>query len=245
MKVDILSLFPPMFEGPFSESIIKRAVSKGLLEIKLHNIRDYAAGKHKVTDDYPYGGGSGMVMKVEPLAACLETARSVNRQAKVILTTPRGRTFNQKIARDLSEENGLIIICGRYEGVDERVKELFVDYEISLGDFVLTGGELAAMVMVDAVSRFIPGVLGCEESAASDSFSDGLLEYPQYTRPPEFQGLSVPQVLLSGNHAEIANWRRRQALKKTFVNRPDLLGSARLTEQENKYLRELAGEQIH
>jgi tRNA (guanine37-N1)-methyltransferase len=245
MKVDILSLFPPMFEGPFSESIIKRAVSKGLLEIKLHNIRDYAAGKHKVTDDYPYGGGSGMVMKVEPLAACLETARSVNRQAKVILTTPRGRTFNQKIARDLSEENGLIIICGRYEGVDERVKELFVDYEISLGDFVLTGGELAAMVMVDAVSRFIPGVLGCEESAASDSFSDGLLEYPQYTRPPEFHGLSVPQVLLSGNHAEIANWRRRQALKKTFANRPDLLGSARLTEQENKYLRELAGEQIH
>ena len=245
MKVDILSLFPPMFEGPFSESIIKRAVSKGLLEIKLHNIRDYAAGKHKVTDDYPYGGGSGMVMKVEPLAACLETARSVNRQAKVILTTPRGRTFNQKIARDLSEENGLIIICGRYEGVDERVKELFVDYEISLGDFVLTGGELAAMVMVDAVSRFIPGVLGCEESAASDSFSDGLLEYPQYTRPPEFQGLSVPQVLLSGNHAEIAYWRRRQALKKTFANRPDLLGSARLTEQENKYLRELAGEQIH
>jgi tRNA (guanine37-N1)-methyltransferase len=245
MKVDILSLFPPMFEGPFSESIIKRAVSKGLLEIKLHNIRDYAAGKHKVTDDYPYGGGSGMVMKVEPLAACLETARSVNRQAKVILTTPRGRTFNQKIARDLSEENGLIIICGRYEGVDERVKELFVDYEISLGDFVLTGGELAAMVMVDAVSRFIPGVLGCEESAASDSFSDGLLEYPQYTRPPEFHGLSVPQVLLSGNHAEIAKWRRRQALKKTFANRPDLLCSARLTEQENKYLRELAGEQIH
>jgi tRNA (guanine37-N1)-methyltransferase len=161
MKVDILSLFPPMFEGPFSESIIKRAVSKGLLEIKLHNIRDYAAGKHKVTDDYPYGGGAGMVMKVEPLAECLQTARSVNRQAKVILTTPRGRTFNQKIARDLSEENGLIIICGRYEGVDERVKELFVDYEISLGDFVLTGGELAAMVMVDAVSRFIPGVLGC------------------------------------------------------------------------------------
>lgn len=245
MKVDILSLFPPMFEGPFSESIIKRAVSKGLLEIKLHNIRDYAAGKHKVTDDYPYGGGSGMVMKVEPLAACLEAARSVNRQAKVILTTPRGRTFNQKMARDLSEENGLIIICGRYEGVDERVKELFVDYEISLGDFVLTGGELAAMVMVDAVSRFIPGVLGCEESAASDSFSDGLLEYPQYTRPPEFHGLSVPQVLLSGNHAEIANWRRRQALKKTFTNRPDLLGSARLSEQENRYLGELAGEQIH
>lgn len=245
MKVDILSLFPPMFEGPFSESIIKRAVSKGLLEIKLHNIRDYAAGKHKVTDDYPYGGGSGMVMKVEPLAACLEAARSDNRQAKVILTTPRGHTFNQKIARDLSEENGLIIICGRYEGVDERVKELFVDYEISLGDFVLTGGELAAMVMVDAVSRFIPGVLGCEESAASDSFSDGLLEYPQYTRPPEFHGLSVPQVLLSGNHAEITNWRRRQALKKTFANRPDLLGSARLTEQENRYLRELAGEQIH
>ncbi len=242
MKFDILTLFPPMFAGPFSESIIKRAVCKGLLEIRLHNIRDYAADRHKVTDDYPYGGGSGMVMKVEPLTACIEAVQSCNRQAKVILTTPQGRPFNQTMARELAKENRLIIICGRYEGVDERIKELFVDYEISLGDFVLTGGELAAMAIVDAVARFVPGVLGSEESVAGDSFSDGLLEYPQYTRPPEFRGLSVPGVLLSGNHSEIALWRRQQALKRTYMARPDLLGSALLTEDEKKYLRELAGE---
>jgi tRNA (guanine37-N1)-methyltransferase len=242
MKFDILTLFPSMFDGPFSESIIKRALSKGLLEIDLHNVRDYAKDRHKTTDDYPYGGGAGMVMKVEPLAACIQAVRLGNPQAKVILTTPRGRPFNQSIVRDLSLEKGLIIICGRYEGVDERVKELFVDYEISLGDFVLTGGELAAMVMVDAVSRCIPGVLGSDESASGDSFSDGLLEYPQYTRPPEFRGLSVPCVLLSGNHREISLWRRRQALKKTFTTRPDLIDFAHLTEDEKGYLRGLAGE---
>jgi tRNA (guanine37-N1)-methyltransferase len=242
MKFDILTLFPSMFDGPFSESIIKRAIDRGLLDICLHNVRDYATDRHKTTDDYPYGGGAGMVMKVEPLAACIETVRPGNPQAKVILTTPRGRPFNQSIVRDLSREKGLIIICGRYEGVDERVKELFVDYEISVGDFVLTGGELAAMVMVDAVSRCIPGVLGSDESASGDSFSDGLLEYPQYTRPPEFRGLSVPGVLLSGNHREISLWRRRQALKKTFTTRPDLIDSAHLTEDEKGYLRDLAGE---
>ncbi len=242
MKFDILTLFPSMFDGPFSESIIKRALNRGLLQIGLHNVRDYAEDRHKTTDDYPYGGGAGMVMKVEPLAACIEAVRPSNPHAKVILTTPRGCPFNQSLAMDLSKEKGLIIICGRYEGVDERVKELFVDYEISLGDFVLTGGELAAMVMVDAVSRCLPGVLGSNESASDDSFSNGLLEYPQYTRPPKFRGLSVPDILLSGNHREISLWRRRQALKRTLATRPDLICTAHLTEDERSYIRELAGE---
>jgi tRNA (guanine37-N1)-methyltransferase len=241
MKFDILTLFPSMFAGPFSESIIKRAVDRGILEIGLHNIRDYATGRHKVTDDYPYGGGSGMVMKVEPLAACIESVHSDNQKAKVVLTTPQGSIFNEELARSLATESGLIIICGRYEGIDERVKELFVDHEISVGDFVLTGGELAAMVLVDAVARFIPGVLGSEESAQSDTFSDGLLEYPQYTRPPEFRGLTVPQVLLSGNHGEIASWRRRQALTRTFLSRPDLLNSACLAEDDIEFLNDLTG----
>lgn len=229
----------PMFAGPFSESILKRAVDKGLIDINLHNIRDYAADKHKVTDDYPYGGGSGMVMKVEPLASCIEAVQTGDQTAKVILTTPQGQPLNHDIAKDLAGENRLIIICGRYEGVDDRVRTLFVDMEISLGDFVLTGGELAAMAIVDAVARLVPGVLGSEESAVCDSFSDGLLEYPQYTRPPEFRGLTVPQILLSGNHAEIASWRRRQALKRTSLSRPDLLATACLTEEDRNYLKEL------
>lgn len=245
MKVDILTLFPSMFAGPFSESIIKRGIERGLLEIAVHNIRDFAAGRHSVTDDAPYGGGSGMVMKVEPLAACIEAAVSGNPEARVILTTPQGRPFNHAKAEGLSSEKGLIIICGRYEGVDERVRELFPTEEISIGDFVLTGGELAAMVIVDAVARFIPGVLGSDESAACDSFAEGLLEYPQYTRPPEFRGLAVPQVLLSGNHREIALWRRRKALEKTCCNRPDLLAAVDLTEEDQEYIAALAESRKH
>ena len=239
MKFDILTLFPDMFAGPFGESIIKRAVVNGLIDIRLHNIRDYAFDRHKTADDYPYGGGAGMVMKPEPLAACLETVRADRPGARVILTTPQGRPFNQALAEDLAREKELLIICGRYEGVDERVRELFVDDEISLGDFVLTGGEIAAMVLVDAVSRLIPGVLGCGESATDDSFSDGLLEYPQYTRPAEFRGLEVPEVLLSGNHQEIARWRRRMALQRTWLKRSDLLASARLSTADRKILQEL------
>jgi tRNA (guanine37-N1)-methyltransferase len=239
MKFDILTLFPDMFAGPFGESIIKRAVVNGLIDIRLHNIRDYAFDRHKTADDYPYGGGAGMVMKPEPLAACLETVRADRPGARVILTTPQGRPFNQALAEDLAREEELLIICGRYEGVDERVRELFVDDEISLGDFVLTGGEIAAMVLVDAVSRLIPGVLGCGESATDDSFSDGLLEYPQYTRPAEFRGLEVPGVLLSGNHQEIARWRRRMALQRTWLKRSDLLASARLSAADRKTLQEL------
>lgn len=239
MKFDIITLFPPMFDGPFGESIIKRAVENGLIEIRLHNIRDYAFDKHRTTDDYPYGGGAGMVMKPEPLAACTEKVKAERQAARVILTTPQGKPFSQKMAEEFAREEELLIICGRYEGVDERVRELFVDDEVSLGDFVLTGGEIAAMVLVDAVSRLIPGVLGSGESAAGDSFSDGLLEYPQYTRPPEFCGLVVPEVLLSGNHQEIARWRRRMALERTRIRRPDLLATARLTDGDKKCLREL------
>jgi tRNA (guanine37-N1)-methyltransferase len=240
MKFDILTLFPGMFAGPFSESIIKRAIEDGLIDIRLHDIRDYAADRHKTADDSPYGGGAGMVMKVEPLAACIEAVRTERSNARVILTSPRGRRFDQALASELATEEALLIICGRYEGVDERVRELFVADEISLGDFVMTGGELAAMVIVDAVSRLIPDVLGSADSALSDSFSDGLLEYPHYTRPAEFRGLGVPDVLLSGNHRDIAQWRRRQALQRTLLTRPDLLADAQLSEKDREYLEEMA-----
>jgi tRNA (guanine37-N1)-methyltransferase len=240
MKFDILTLFPAMFEGPFRESIIKRAADEGLIDICLHDIRNYATDRHRTADDYPYGGGAGMVMKVEPLAACIEAVRAERRESRVILTTPRGKPFDQAKACELAGKEALLIICGRYEGVDERVRELFVDDEISLGDFVMTGGELAAMVIVDAVTRLIPGALGSAESAAFDSFADGLLEYPHYTRPADFRGARVPEVLLSGNHQEIARWRRMEALRKTMAVRPDLLENARLTENDKEFLRELA-----
>jgi tRNA (guanine37-N1)-methyltransferase len=239
MKFDILTLFPGMFEGPFSESILRLAVEKGRIEINLHNIRDYACDKHRVTDDYPYGGGAGMVMKVEPLAACIEAVKSRRRSSRVLLTTPRGRRLDQGLARELSAEEGLIIICGRYEGVDERVRDLFVDEEVSIGDYVLSGGEPAAIVIVDAVTRLLPGVLGSDESAVDDSFSDGLLEYPQYTRPPEFRGKGVPPVLLSGNHRDIARWRRRESLRRTLRDRPELLSAARLTGDDETIIKEL------
>ena len=236
MKFDILTLFPEMFAGPFDASIIRRATDNGLVTIRLHQIRDYAIDRHRTTDDAPYGGGAGMVMKVEPLVAAIETVRRDRPRARVILTTPRGTRFDQGTARRLATAEELIIVCGRYEGVDERVRELFDAEEISLGDFVLTGGEFVALTVVDAVTRLIPGVLGSEESAAADSFSDGLLEYPHYTRPAEFRGLRVPEVLLSGNHREIERWRRRMSLEKTLRTRPDLLASAHLDERDRKDL---------
>ena len=242
MTFDILTLFPGMFDGPLTESILKRAAESGLISVRCHNIRDYAKDKHRSADDAPYGGGTGMIMKVEPLAGCIEAVKEERPRSKVVLTSPRGRTFSQELAREFADEPGLIIICGRYEGVDERVSSLYVDHEISLGDFVLTGGELAAMVIVDAVSRFIPGVLGGAGAAHTDSFSDGLLEYPQYTRPPEFRGMTVPAPLLSGNHAEIARWRREQSLLKSRRVRPDLLASAPLTEKERRWLANSEGE---
>ncbi|HEY6838164.1 MAG TPA: tRNA (guanosine(37)-N1)-methyltransferase TrmD [Geobacteraceae bacterium] len=241
MKFDILTLFPEMFAGPFAASIIKRAVDGGLVEIRCHQIRDYAVDRHKTADDAPYGGGAGMVMKVEPLAACIEAVKRDRPSARVILTTPRGTPFVQATARRLAEEEEIVIVCGRYEGVDERVRELFVDEEISLGDFVLTGGEIAAMAIVDAITRLVPGALGSDESAAADSFTDGLLEYPHYTRPAEFRGLKVPEVLLSGNHREIDRWRRAKSLEKTLQSRPDLLETAPLSDEEKKSLEKGTG----
>lgn len=239
MRFDILTLFPDMFRGPFDESIIRRGQNKGLVQIGLHQIRDFALDRHHTVDDAPYGGGAGMLMKPEPLAACIEAARQMNSDAPVLLTTPQGRPLTQALAQEFALKSGLIIICGRYEGVDERIRQRYVETEVSIGDFVLSGGELAAMVIVDTVTRLIPGVLGSGESAASDSFSNGLLEYPQYTRPPEFNGLSVPDQLLSGNHAEIERWRHEQSLRKTAENRPDLLKQLVLTAKDRLFLRSI------
>jgi tRNA (guanine37-N1)-methyltransferase len=239
MRFDILTLFPGMFAGPFDESIIKRGRDKQLIDIGLHNIRDFALDRHQVTDDAPYGGGSGMVMKVEPLAACIEAAKAQHPASTIVMTSPQGRRLTHQVAGELSRHEGMIIICGRYEGVDERIRELYAEDDISLGDFVLSGGEIAAMAIVDAITRLIPGVLGSGDSAECDSFCDGLLEYPQYTRPPEFRGLAVPQILLSGNHEMIRKWRRRESLRKTRALRPDLLDKIALSGEDRKLLAEL------
>lgn len=230
LRFDILTLFPSMFEGPFHSSIIQRARSRGLIAIGIHNIRDYTTDRHHTADDYPYGGGAGMVMKPGPIFAAVEAtlaeARASNpglERSDVILLTPQGRLFRQSMAEELSRHQHLVLICGHYEGVDERVREHLVTDEISIGDYVLTGGEIPAMVIVDAVTRLVPGVLGSQESAFEESHASGLLEYPQYTRPPVFRGWAVPDVLLSGNHEAIARWRRQQALLRTLRRRPDLL----------------------
>lgn len=221
VQIDILTLFPKICEGALSESIMKRAQEKGLAQLRVHNIRDWATGKHLVADDTPYGGGQGMVMKCEPIFAAVEALRTP--QSKVILMTPAGRTFQQADAARFALDTHLILLCGHYEGIDQRVVDHLVDAELSIGDYVLTNGAIAALVVTDAIVRLIPGVLGDEQSAAEDSFSDGLLEYPHYTRPLEFRGWRVPDVLLSGHHAEIAKWRHLKALEKTQATRPDLL----------------------
>jgi len=237
MHFDIFTLFPEMFQGPFSESILKRAQEQGLLSIALHNIRDVTTDKHHVVDDYPYGGGAGMVMKPEPLFASVE---GVHRGGPIILLTPQGRLFNQQIAQTLAQESRITLICGHYEGIDERVREHLVTDELSIGDYVLTGGELAAMVAIDAVSRLIPGVLGGSESTSEESHSGNLLEYPHYTRPPEFRGWRVPDILLSGNHAQIARWRRKESLQRTRERRPDLFAKLELSSKADmKLLKEL------
>jgi tRNA (guanine37-N1)-methyltransferase len=236
IRFDILSLFPEMFESPFSFSILKRAIEKGLLEIHLHNIRDYAEDKHRVTDDAPYGGGGGMVMKVEPIDRALASIVGEEKNDLIVLLTPQGEIFNQDIARELSSRARVVLVCGHYEGVDERVRGHLIDREISIGDYVLTGGELSAMVVVDAVARLIPGVLGNDESAFMDSFSDGLLEYPHYTRPADYRGMRVPEVLLSGHHRDIQDWRRRESLKRTCMRRPDLLKKATLSSEDKTIL---------
>jgi tRNA (guanine37-N1)-methyltransferase len=225
LSVEILTLFPRMVAAPLEESILGKARDKGLLRVQVTDIRDYAEGKHRVTDDVPYGGGAGMVMKPEPLVAAIEAAKQRDPAAWVVLMSPQGRRFDQRAAQELLQREKLILVCGRYEGVDERVLS-FVDEELSLGDFVLTGGELAALAVIDAVARLVPGVLGNAESAIQESFNgEGLLEGPQYTRPPDFRGLKVPEVLLSGDHAKIAAWRREKALSRTRERRPDLLKS--------------------
>jgi len=223
LRIDILTLFPEMFSGVFEASILGRAQESGLLSVRMHDIRAYTENKHNKADDYPFGGGAGLVMMAQPIFDCMEHVLSDGVPAKRILLTPRGRPLTTALAKTLAKEERLVLLCGHYEGVDERVSTI-LDDEISIGDYVLTGGELPAMVLVDCVSRFIPGVLGCAESAEDESFSDGLLEYPQYTRPAEFRGMRVPDVLLSGHHKNIMEWRRKQAEEKTKKMRPDLLG---------------------
>ncbi|HVU67951.1 MAG TPA: tRNA (guanosine(37)-N1)-methyltransferase TrmD [Ktedonobacteraceae bacterium] len=241
MHVDIFTLFPEMFQGPFSESILKRAQERELLSIALHNIRDATTDKHHIVDDYPYGGGAGMVMKPEPIFHAIE---AVYQSGPIILMSPQGRPFTQQIARELSQEARLTLLCGHYEGIDERVLQHLITDEISLGDYVLTGGELAAMIIVDATCRLIPGVLGGEESTLEESHSNNLLEYPQYTRPAEFRGWSVPDILLSGHHANIARWRRKEAIRRTRARRPDLFARLDLSsKQDQKILKELEAEE--
>jgi len=274
---DIFTLFPGMFDGLFADSILKRAQEAGVLSVALHNIRDYAEGRHRVTDDTPYGGGGGMVMKPEPISravemvlnqapgwhfepasfepASLEPASqeppdqppaapepALPPDVPIILLTPQGRTFNQRVAEELADHKRIVLICGRYEGVDERVRTHLVTDEISIGDFVISGGELAAAIVVDAVTRLQPGALGCEMGAFEDSFATGLLEYPQYTRPAAFRGESVPEILASGDHAKVARWRREQALLRTWQRRPDLLDSAPLSAPDRAFLARLEAE---
>ena len=221
MRIDILTLFPEMFDGVLTASMLGRAQAGGLLDIRAHNIRDYTDNKHKKADDYPFGGGAGLVMMAQPIFDCVERVLC-GASARRILLSPRGRVLTPALARELADEPRLLLLCGHYEGVDERVMAI-MDEEISIGDYVLTGGELPAMVLIDCVSRFIPGVLGCADSAEDESFNNGLLEYPQYTRPAEFRGMRVPEILLNGHHANIQAWRRAQAYQKTLACRPELL----------------------
>ena len=248
MDISILTLFPGMFAGALDQSILGRAQERGLARVSLHNIRDYAEDRHRVVDDAPFGGGPGMVMKPEPLFRAVEAVRAglaertgaaAAEAAPVILLTPQGRPFTQAVARELAAHEALVLICGRYEGIDARAEEALATDAISIGDYVLTGGEIPAMAIVDAVVRLLPGALGDDASAQDDSFSAGLLEGPSYTRPAEYRGMAVPEALLSGDHGAIARWRRRQALLRTWQRRPDLLASAELSEEDRAYLREL------
>jgi tRNA (guanine37-N1)-methyltransferase len=235
VRIDIVTLFPAMLEAPLAQSILGRARARGLVDIRVHDLREHAAGRHQVTDEPPFGGGGGMILKPEPFAAVVDALRSSAAEARVILLGPAGRRFSQEVARELAGRPHLILLCGRYEGVDERVSETLADEEVSIGDYVLTGGEPAALVVADAVTRLLPGVLGDENAPASDSFARGLLEHPQYTRPEVFRGASVPEVLRSGDHGRIARWRQLMSLWRTWRRRPDLLETADLTPEEQKW----------
>jgi tRNA (guanine37-N1)-methyltransferase len=245
LNFEVLTLFPGILEGPLNESILKRGREKGLLNVTVRNIRDYTEDKHKTADDSPYGGGAGMVLKPGPIFKAFEAIKAEypGEEFLTVLLSPQGRLFNQKRAEELSgEKRRIVLLCGHYETIDERVIDALVDEELSIGDYVLTGGELAALVVIDAAARLLPGVLGDEESAYRDSFGEGLLDHPHYTRPAEFRGMKVPDVLLSGNHAEIEKWRRREALKATLLKRPDLLETAELTDEDREILAELKKE---
>ena len=242
MRFHVLTLFPDMFDSPFAEGIIDRAREEGLLEIRVSDIRDYAPDRHRTVDDYPFGGGGGMLMKPEPLFDAVEAVQrssELDSSAPVVLLSPQGRTLTQPIVEELAGHADIVLICGRYEGVDERVREHLATDEISIGDYVLSGGELAAMVVIDAVARLIPGVVGSTESTQADSFSTGLLKHAEYTRPAEFRGWPVPEVLLSGNHAEIGRWRRQESLQRTYDRRPDLLESVQLSEEDRRFVESL------
>ncbi|MDX8365042.1 tRNA (guanosine(37)-N1)-methyltransferase TrmD [Cytobacillus sp. IB215665] len=244
MKIDILTLFPEMFEGVFGHSILKKAQDKEAVSLKATNFREYTTNKHGKVDDYPYGGGAGMVLTPQPIFSAIEDlSKEINTNPRIILMCPQGEKFNQSKAKELSTEDHIVFICGHYEGYDERIREHLVTDEISIGDFVLTGGELASMVVIDSVVRLLPGVLGNDESAVEESFSMGLLEHPQYTRPANFQDHQVPDVLLSGNHQRISEWRQKESLRRTLLRRPDLLSQADLTPQQEKWLDELKKQQ--
>jgi tRNA (guanine37-N1)-methyltransferase len=243
MRIDVLTLFPAMFDGPMTESMLWKARDRGLLDLRLHDIRDFTTDKHRTADDIPYGGGGGMIMKPEPVVAAVEFAlKDAPTGTPVILMTPQGRVFSHRIAKALAACDRVVLVCGRYEGVDDRVRQLVITDEISIGDYVLTGGELPAMVLIDAVVRHIPGVLGAAGAADADSHADGILEGPHYTRPPVFRGLEVPKVLLEGDHARVRRWRREQGLRQTWRRRPDLLLRARLSDEEKHLLARFADE---
>lgn len=241
MKIDVLTLFPKMIEATMSQSIIGKAQEQELLELNTHDFRTYSTNKQKHVDDYPYGGGAGMLLTPQPIHDCLEDVQK-SPNARVVLLDPAGKPFNQKMAESFAQEEQLIFICGHYEGYDERIRSYVTD-EVSLGDYVLTGGELGAMVMIDATVRLLPGVLGNQESAPGDSYSSGLLEYPQYTRPAEYKGQKVPDVLLSGHHENIRKWRIKESLRRTYLRRPDLLENYELTEEEAQLLKEVKDEE--
>ncbi|MBN2250682.1 MAG: tRNA (guanosine(37)-N1)-methyltransferase TrmD [Candidatus Altiarchaeota archaeon] len=242
MVFDILSVFPEMLQSTLGSSLLKKSIDKGIVEVNLHNIRDYTRDKHRTTDDTPYGGGGGMVMKVEPVARALKDIAPARDKACVILLSPQGEPFRQKTAEDLSHCSRIVLVCGHYEGIDERIRTHLVDREISIGDYVLSGGELPAMIVVDAICRLVPGFVGNSESVLFDSFSIGLLEGPHYTKPREYEGWKVPEVLVSGHQKKIDEWRRRESLRRTLIRRPDMLRQADLTEEDRRVLEELRAE---
>ncbi|MEK6324346.1 MAG: tRNA (guanosine(37)-N1)-methyltransferase TrmD [Acidobacteriota bacterium] len=242
MRFDIITIFPEIFSGVFDFGIVRRAAEAGLIEIRIHDLRDYTHDRHHQVDDRPFGGGAGMVMKPEPLFRAVEAVTDGAPDVTVALLSPQGRLFNQPVAEEYSQKPGIVLICGRYEGVDERVVERLITDEVSIGDYVVSGGEIPAMVVVDAVTRLIPGALGCEQSAERESFTGGLLDYPHYTRPAEYRGIQAPEILLSGNHAEIERWRRRKAIEKTLRRRPDLIQGRALSENERQEVDEILKE---